>query len=398
MQTQCPRCTYINTENIEKCELCEFVFEKDIISLLDYSPELNSDKKDLISCPRCTLKNEKFQSKCSACHYIIEKIETAVNYVSKSRAYCKLCKEFGHWMTSCQNKQSNDNVNSMDIIYQTYTEGIIELLREVLCRQKKEKEIYFKICSPLTFISQKGTEGENWSCGYRNIQMLCTSLLQIPSYRRVMFDQSGEVPSVHGLQSWIEKAWREGFDEEGANQLGELLGSSTWIGATECATLLRYFGIRAQVVDFGVEIGRIVSKNVCNHSKTLTVRPRGSVCDVCNYPIKFNGGSSNFCELCDYDVCLSCSSFISDYSNESSKKKTNLEKTKANAQTYTKTGLEVFNWLKSYFQLNWSKDFSHELEDCNHYLPPIYFQHDGHSRTIVGNIFISNYLLIDLLQ
>lgn len=56
--------------------------------------------------------------------------------------------------------------------------------------------------------------GGEWSCGYRNIQMLCHTLMSLPSYRRILFNGNGEVPDVHGLQAWIEKAWSNGFDVE----------------------------------------------------------------------------------------------------------------------------------------------------------------------------------------
>lgn len=44
-------------------------------------------------------------------------------------------------------------------------------------------------------------------------------------------------------QAWIERAWKRGFDAEGASQLGwRLVGSTKWIGAGECVALLRSFG------------------------------------------------------------------------------------------------------------------------------------------------------------
>ena len=59
---------------------------------------------------------------------------------------------------------------------------------------------------------------------------------------RVLFGGSGCVPGVGLLQCWIERAWSDGYDPDGCEQLGglgALMGSDTWIGATECATLLR---------------------------------------------------------------------------------------------------------------------------------------------------------------
>jgi hypothetical protein len=58
------------------------------------------------------------------------------------------------------------------------------------------------------------SQEENWSCGYRNIQMLTSSLLHIQEYRSVLFDGSGKIPTVPELQLLIENAWKSGFDVE----------------------------------------------------------------------------------------------------------------------------------------------------------------------------------------
>jgi hypothetical protein len=109
----------------------------------------------------------------------------------------------------------------------------------------------FRLCGPTPFITQKGAEGEHWACGYRNIQMLCSALMLVPAFKQRLFNGSGDVPDVHGLQAWIEKAWSAGFDEEGCLQFGgSLLGSELWIGSTECVALLRYFGLHAVLVEF----------------------------------------------------------------------------------------------------------------------------------------------------
>jgi hypothetical protein len=92
---------------------------------------------------------------------------------------------------------------------------------------------------------------DSWSCGFRNIQILCSALMTVPAYRAVLFGGRGVVPSVRGLQGWIEAAWARGYDAQGAQQLGwKLVGSTKWIGSAECAALLRSFGIPAAMVGF----------------------------------------------------------------------------------------------------------------------------------------------------
>jgi len=100
-------------------------------------------------------------------------------------------------------------------------------------------------------VTQRGSEGAGWACGYRNIQMLCSALIRNPRYRPVLFDGSGAIPDIPTLQRWIEYAWGCGYDTAGCEQLGgRLLGTTTWIGAGECVALLRCFGIPAHQVVF----------------------------------------------------------------------------------------------------------------------------------------------------
>ena len=42
---------------------------------------------------------------------------------------------------------------------------------------------------------------------------------------------------------------------------------------------------------------------------------------------------------------------------------------------------QLIEWLTAYFHLEWPEN---PAALCKAYLPPLYFQHDGHSRTIIG--------------
>lgn len=260
------------------------------------------------------------------------------------------------------------------------TDGLIELLRSALVNQKERSEFY--LCSPCTHVSQSAVEhGAGWSCGYRNIQQICLALNRIPEYRRRLFNGSGDVPDVQGIQSWIEKAWHAGFDVEGAEDYGfELLGKEgygAWIGACECAALLRYFGIRAIVVDFfksnqgGSSSG---SSNGAAGSKLK--QPRNRYID---------------------DFFLPAAGRASTVSSSSSSTIYNDSKTPASAETVTEVGEKVGNWVHKYFLHSLDRKIIAQPENTP-FVPPIYFQDRCHSRTIVGYEVMdkkSNLLLFD---
>ena len=80
------------------------------------------------------------------------------------------------------------------------------------------------------------------------MQMLCAHLLSLRDARSAaLFRGGGALPDVRSLQAWVEAAWADGFDTEGAEQLGGALqGGRAWVGATDCAALLRSFGLRVR--------------------------------------------------------------------------------------------------------------------------------------------------------
>lgn len=152
------------------------------------------------------------------------------------------------------------------------------------------------------FASSYGDKG--WGCGYRNIQMLISSLLTHTGYNERLYKlwktekpPRSAVPSISRVQSLIEQAWSQGFDVQGSEQLGcRLVNTRKWIGATEVVTLMSFLRIKCQLVDFH--------------------RPTGP------------GG----------------------------------------------THPELFEWVLRYFENTIGGDFT----------PPLYLQHQGHSRTIMG--------------
>jgi len=95
-------------------------------------------------------------------------------------------------------------------------------------------------------------EDLGWGCGWRNIQMLSFHLMmQDPHMKDVLFGGAGFVPDILALQNWLEVAWAKGFDLAGADYFDwHIRGTRKWIGTTECAALLRSFGVRARIVDF----------------------------------------------------------------------------------------------------------------------------------------------------
>lgn len=88
---------------------------------------------------------------------------------------------------------------------------------------------------------------------------LCfTWIFQNTTYNEAIYSAWGNhapsrtaMPSISRLQMMVEAAWAQGFDVQGAEQLGcKLNNTRKWIGATEIVTVLSWLRINCQLVDF----------------------------------------------------------------------------------------------------------------------------------------------------
>lgn len=129
--------------------------------------------------------------------------------------------------------------------------GLMSLLRN--CLELESRDSTCILSGYIDHYQSIELEDVGWGCGWRNIQMLCSHLLmQRPEAKKVLFGGSGFVPDISSLQRWLEIAWERGFDIEGAEHFNfKIYGRKNWIGTTECAALLRSFGLQTRVVDFG---------------------------------------------------------------------------------------------------------------------------------------------------
>ncbi|XP_023931543.1 zinc finger with UFM1-specific peptidase domain protein [Lingula anatina] len=171
------------------------------------------------------------------------------------------------------------------------TKGIIARLRDFYAKPSSTKAW---LCSSVDhFAASYGDKG--WGCGYRNLQMLLSSLAACSLYQDVLFNGRPIIPSIPKIQRLIETAWQKGFDLQGSEQLGgKLFNTTKWIGATEIVATLSSLKVKCQLLDFHAPTG-----------------PDG-------------------------------------------------------------THPKLFEWVRDYFKK--TADFK----------PPLYLQHQGHSRTIVG--------------
>ncbi|KAL4575697.1 hypothetical protein LXL04_011781 [Taraxacum kok-saghyz] len=200
-------------------------------------------------------------------------------------------------------------------------QGLMGLLKNCLeCEGGKASSI---LCGYVDHFQSVEFEDVGWGCGWRNIQMVSSHLLvRRQEARELLFGGGGSVPDILSLQRWLEIAWEKGFDRAGANDFDQkIYGKHAWIGTTECAALFRSFGVRARIVDFSSS-------------------SRG--------PQQVTGPMDRYLKT--------------------------TEKSKGGHQV-------LVDWVWSYFSDN-NRNMSNQVVVTQK--PPLYFQHDGHSRTIVG--------------
>ncbi|XP_072251098.1 zinc finger-containing ubiquitin peptidase 1 isoform X2 [Leuresthes tenuis] len=129
----------------------------------------------------------------------------------------------------------------------TRTQGVIGALYDYYQTECRDCVHVWLSAETDHYCSSAGDQG--WGCGYRNFQMLLSSLHRTDEYSSLL--QGKPVPSVPRVQSMIEEAWKEGLDPQGASHFSQRVrGTRGWIGATEIYILLTSLGISARIIDF----------------------------------------------------------------------------------------------------------------------------------------------------
>lgn len=291
-------------------------------------------------------------------------------------------------------------------------EGLMTLLRKHL--EEERGLTCSAISGHIDHFQSMSSEDLGWGCGWRNIQMLSSHLLtQTHGAKEMLFGGSGFVPDIPSLQKWLEIAWTRGFDVMGADSLDfEIYGCKKWIGTTECAALLRSFGLRAHIVDFGCEA---VKNRICSgDGQSQVVRGRGRgrgapdietsgpldkflhfevQCDGCEaFPIRgfiFKSPQRENFHLCSDCVdtgkysYLEFVKFDTAYSSTISRSGKDFNAGKSNNHQV------LVDWVWNYFVGEKNAHSKASLEQFQERVitsqrTPLYFQHNGHSRTIVG--------------
>ncbi|KAI6129168.1 peptidase family C78-domain-containing protein [Pisolithus croceorrhizus] len=133
-----------------------------------------------------------------------------------------------------------------------YTPGLLSILKEALKKSNLKGYIDRAVLCYDRTPHITPTFDRGWGCGYRNFLMACAALMdqQIqPSYLGCL--ESPIPPGVCNLQQWIEDAWKEGYDEIGAEQLdNRLVGTKKFIGTAELYVAFSSRGIPCILVDF----------------------------------------------------------------------------------------------------------------------------------------------------
>ncbi|XP_057857205.2 uncharacterized protein LOC131066466 isoform X1 [Cryptomeria japonica] len=306
-------------------------------------------------------------------------------------------------LISCQTKSN----------FYRIEEGLMNLLRK--CLEAEHGLICCAISGHIDHFQSTRSEDLGWGCGWRNIQMLSSHLLmQVSGAREMLFGGSGFIPDIPSLQRWLEIAWQRGFDMMGAQSFNfGIYGSKKWIGTTECAALLRSFGLRARIVDFGCEA--VKSRNSLADTPKLNQAVQGRSremlhtnhtngplnkflhfeyqCDGCKtHPIRGSVFTSR--ERENFHVCSACMDkgkyLFSEF----------LETDTACSSTITNNGKEFYKGKPENHQVlvDWVWNYFVEDKNMHSKVPlyqlreriitsqrtPLYFQHNGHSRTIVG--------------
>ncbi|XP_062119907.1 uncharacterized protein LOC133834338 [Humulus lupulus] len=253
-------------------------------------------------------------------------------------------------------------------IFHKVEHGLMALLRK--CLELESDNTTSILSGYVDHFQSLEYEDVGWGCGWRNIQMLSSHLLhqRQEEVKKVLFGGQGFIPDIPSLQRWLEIAWEKGFDEPGSEHFdGKIYGLKKWIGTTECAALLRSFGLKAMIVDFGPKEFESLYLSVPGSSAGVEGKSEGN-------GLKRRG----------IQVCGPMDRYVVKKIHGHSQAHSGVQEKSSSSSNITREneGQQVLiDWIWNYFSDSNKPGNGHVIVSDK---APLYFQHDGHSRTIVG--------------
>jgi zinc finger-containing ubiquitin peptidase 1 len=103
--------------------------------------------------------------------------------------------------------------------------------------QSFEEKVEFLSHNNLEKTSSWTNSWQGGFCGYRNIQMLVSYIIDTQGHGAQHFN--GQLPSVFQIQEYIENAWDSGINSHGRVETGGVKGTRKYIGTPEvCIAIL----------------------------------------------------------------------------------------------------------------------------------------------------------------
>ncbi|KAL4074661.1 peptidase family C78-domain-containing protein [Scleroderma yunnanense] len=137
-----------------------------------------------------------------------------------------------------------------------YTPGILTILKGALKKSHAENNTARAVlCYERTTHISRELFDSGWGCGYRNFLMACAALMDQKIQPLYFCHLDAPLPpGVWNLQQWIEDAWKQGYDEIGAKELGhQLVGTKKFIGTGDIYVAFISRGISCRLVDFDLK-------------------------------------------------------------------------------------------------------------------------------------------------
>lgn len=127
----------------------------------------------------------------------------------------------------------------------------------------------FAMCSDVDHFQSRWDRG--WGCGWRNLQQFVSALSKRADFaRRLWHGAPNQVPTIGDLQKALENAWALGFDRLGQQQLQSVSDSRRWVGTTEMVAALRSRDINVRIAAFPRPSGAADLARLCPGAVTRT--------------------------------------------------------------------------------------------------------------------------------